>query len=149
MNMKGQIISYNPDELDFAYRFSSFKEDEFIISANFILKNEDPKVILKNKENANKGRKTNQPLKFRSAGSVFKNPKNFAAGYLIDKAGLKGTKIGDAEISTQHANFFINHGQASSNDILKLIRLAKEKSEEKFDIELELEIKLVGFEIEN
>ena len=88
-------------------------------------------------------------MKFRSAGSVFKNPKNFAAGYLIDKAGLKGTKIGDAEISTQHANFFINHGKASSNDILKLIRLAREKVREKFDIELELEIKLVGFEIEN
>ena len=149
MNMKGQIISYNPNDLDFAYRFSSFKEDEFIISANFILKNEDSKVILRNKNNANRGRKTSQPLKFRSAGSVFKNPKNFAAGYLIDKAGLKGTKIGDAEISTQHANFFINHGQASSNDILNLIRIAKEKVKKKFDIELELEIKLVGFEIES
>lgn len=149
MNMKGQVISYHPDELDFAYRFSSFKEDEFIISANFILKNEDPKVILRNKANANKGRKSNQPLKFRSAGSVFKNPKNFAAGYLIDKAGLKGTKIGDAEISTKHANFFINHGNASSKDILNLIKLAREKVREKFEINLELEIKLVGFEIEN
>tara|TARA_B100001248_G_scaffold260319_1_gene248217 strand:+ start:2444 stop:3352 length:909 start_codon:yes stop_codon:yes gene_type:complete len=149
MDMKGQIISYNSGDLDFAYRFSSFKEDEFIISANFILENEDPKVILRNKENANKGRKTNQPLKFRSAGSVFKNPKNFAAGYLIDKAGLKGTKIGDAEISTHHANFFINHGKASSNDVLNLIRLARERVKEKFDIELELEIKLVGFEIKN
>ena len=149
MNMKGQVISYHPDELDFAYRFSSFKEDEFIISANFILKNEDPKVILRNKENANKGRKSNQPLKFRSAGSVFKNPKNIAAGYLIDKAGLKGTKIGDAEISTKHANFFINHGNASSKDILNLIKLAREKVREKFEINLELEIKLVGFEIEN
>ena len=149
MNMKGQIISYSPNDLDFAYRFSSFKEDEFIISANFILKNEDPEVILRKKENANKGRKTNQPLKFRSAGSVFKNPKNFAAGYLIDKAGLKGTKIGDAEISTQHANFFINRGKASSSDILKLIRLAREKVRAKFNIELELEIKLVGFGVEN
>ena len=73
-------------------------------------------------------------MKFRSAGSVFKNPKNFAAGYLIDKAGLKGTKIGDAEISTHHANFFINHGNASSNDILSLIRLARKKVKEKFDI---------------
>ena len=53
MDMKGQIISYNPDDLDFAYRFSSFKEDEFIISANFILKNEDSKVIHRNKNNAN------------------------------------------------------------------------------------------------
>ena len=149
MDMKGQIISYFPNDLDFAYRFSSFKEDEFIISANFVLRNEDPKVILSNKENANQGRKTNQPLKFRSAGSVFKNPKNFAAGYLIDKAGLKGTKIGDAEISTQHANFFINHGKASSSDILKLINLARKKVREEFEIDLQLEIKLVGFEMED
>ena len=145
MNMRGQIISYHPNDLDFAYRFSSFKENEFIISASFNLKNEHPKIIIRNKENANTGRKTNQPLKFRSAGSVFKNPKEFAAGYLIDKAGLKGTKIGDAEISTQHANFFINHGKASSNDILDLIKLARETVREKFEIELELEIKLVGF----
>ena len=145
MTMRGEIISYSQDDLNFAYRFSSFKDDEFIVSANFTLEKENPKVILQNIEVANNGRKTNQPLKFRSAGSVFKNTKKFAAGYLIDKAGLKGTKIGDAEISTHHANFFINHGKASSNDILKLIKLARVKVKEKFDVNLELEIKLVGF----
>ena len=95
------------------------------------------------------GRKTNQPLKFRSAGSVFKNPKKFAAGYLIDKVGLKGTKIGDAEISKHHANFFINNGKASSSDILNLIELAKEKVKKEFNINLELEIKLIGFKEKN
>ena len=145
MTMRGEILSYSQNDLNFAYRFSSFKDNEFIVSASFTLEKEDPKVILQNIEYANNGRKTNQPLKFRSAGSVFKNTKNFAAGYLIDKAGLKGTKIGDAEISTHHANFFINHGQASSNDILKLIKLARIKVKEKFDVNLELEIKLVGF----
>ena len=145
MDMKGNIISYNPEDLDFAYRFSSFKKNEFILSAKFILKPEHPKIIQEKKDNANIGRKTNQPLKFRSAGSVFKNPENFAAGYLIDRVGLKGTKIGDAEISNHHANFFINHGKASSNDILSLIRLAKKRVKEKFNINLELEIKMVGF----
>ena len=145
MNMTGEIKSYNSNDLNFAYRFSSFKENEFIISAEFTLEKEDPRIILEKKNNANLGRKTNQPLKFRSAGSVFKNPKKFAAGYLIDKAGLKGTKIGDAEISKHHANFFINNGKASSNDIIDLIRLAKKKVKEEFNINLELEIKLVGF----
>ena len=149
MNMNGEIISYTPKDLNFAYRFSSFKENEFIISANFSLKEEDPKIIHQKKDNANKGRNTNQPLKFRSAGSVFKNPKKFAAGYLIDKVGLKGTQIGDAEISKHHANFFINHGKASSRDILNLIKLAKEKVKKEFNINLELEIKLIGFKEKN
>ena len=146
MNMKGEIISYTPNDLNFAYRFSSFKENEFIVSAKFILEKKDTKIINQKKDSANIGRKTNQPLKFRSAGSVFKNPKKFAAGYLIDKVGLKGKKIGDAEISKHHANFFINNGKASSNDILDLIRLAKEKVKKEFNINLELEIKLIGFE---
>ncbi len=145
MNMEGDIISYNPNDIEFSYRFSSFKNTEFIISANFILKKENAKIIQEKRDNANKGRKTNQPLKYRSAGSVFKNPKNYAAGYLIDQVGLKGTKIGDAEISNHHANFFINHGKASSTDILKLIELAKTKVKEKFNIKLELEIQMMGF----
>ena len=86
----------------------------------------------------------NQPLKFRSAGSVFKNPKNYAAGYLIDKVGLKGTKIGDAEISTHHANFFVNNGEAKSSDIEKLINKVKKTVNDKTGIDLELEIKIIA-----
>ena len=127
MNMKGEIISYTPNDLNFAYRFSSFKENEFIISAKFILEKKDAKIILQKKDSANTGRKTNQPLKFRSAGSVFKNPSEGAAGYFIDKAGLKGTKSGDAEISNVHANFFVNHGTATANDVVKLINIARKK----------------------
>ena len=85
-------------------------------------------------------------MRYRSAGSVFKNHKDYAAGYLIDNAGLKGTKIGDAEISTHHSNFFINHGNASASDISALIRIAREAVLKKFDIELELEIQTLGFE---
>ena len=106
----------------------------------------EPDIIMNKKLNASSGRKTNQPLKYRSAGSVFKNHKKYAAGYLIDSAGLKGTRIGDAEISKHHANFFINHGNASASDITTLIRIARKAVLEKFDIELELEIKTIGFE---
>ena len=106
---------------------------------------EKPEIIYERKKIASSGRKTNQPLRFRSAGSVFKNPKNYAAGYLIDKVGLKGKRIGDAEISTHHANFFINHGNATASDISELIQLAQNKVKDKFNIKLELEIKTIGF----
>ena len=146
MTSRGKIRSYKSSEIAFSYRFSSFKTDEFILLARFELKIEDPEVISNKRKKASSGRKTNQPLRFRSAGSVFKNPKDHAAGYLIDKVGLKGKRIGDAEISTHHANFFINHGNASASEITELIQLAKKAVLEEFDIELELEIKTIGFE---
>ncbi len=148
MTSKGKLKSYISNEIDFSYRHSSFRTDEFILLAKFELDYEKPDIIEKKKKIASKGRKTNQPLRFRSAGSVFKNPKNYAAGYLIDKAGLKGTRIGDAEISTHHANFFVNHGSATSSDITKLIRLARSNVLEQFGIELELEIRTLGIDKE-
>ena len=146
MNSKGELKKYEAGDIDFSYRFSSFTTDEFILLARFELEYEKPEIISEKRKVASSGRKTNQPLRFRSAGSVFKNPKGHAAGFLIDKAGLKGKRIGDAEISTHHANFFINHGNASASDITELIRLAKSAVLEEFNIELELEIKTIGFE---
>ncbi len=146
MTMEGEIKTYLPTEINFSYRFSSLKKEEFILEAKFRLHSAQPNKIKENKEKASSGRKTNQPLKFRSAGSVFKNPKDYAAGYLIDRAGLKGTRIGDAEISNHHANFFINHGNASASDITELIHLAKTTVYDKYKIMLELEIKTIGFD---
>ena len=146
MTMSGEINTFSNSDIDFSYRFSSFKKDEFILLARFKLQTEVPEIINHKKLKASSGRKTNQPLRYRSAGSVFKNHKDYAAGYLIDNAGLKGTKIGDAEISTHHANFFINHGNASASDISALIRIAREAVLKKFDIELELEIQTLGFD---
>ena len=80
---------------------------------------------------------------------IFKNPEKFPAGYLIDQAGLKGTKIGGAEISNHHANFFVNNGNASADDITQLIKLAKKSVFEKFEIKLELEIKTIGIKPES
>ena len=146
MNMSGEIKTYYPGDIDFAYRFSTLRTDEFVLLARFDLKEEDSIIIQEKRNKASKGRKTNQPLKFRSAGSVFKNPKENAAGYLIDQAGLKGTRVGNAEISKHHANFFVNHGQAKSSDITALIRLARKTVFEKFGIKLELEVKTIGFD---
>ena len=81
----------------------------------------------------------------RSAGSLFKNPKNNSAGKLLDEAGLKGFSIGDAKISEKHANFFINDGDASSRDMLMLIKKAHKEVKDKFNVNLSLEVKLMGF----
>ena len=130
MLMTGKTKIYQNHDIDFSYRNSTFPKDE----------------IQYDRAKASKGRKDTQPLRFRSAGSVFKNPKpDLAAGYLIDQAGLKGTRVGDAEISTKHANFFINHGKAKAKDIVSLILLAKKVVLEKFDVNLELEIRTLGF----
>ena len=145
MNLKGQIKIHNAQDISFGYRFSSFKDDEIILLARFKLQKEDSDIIQNKKNKASQGRRTNQPLKFRSSGSVFKNPENnHAAGYLIDKAGLKGTRIGNAEISHHHANFFINHGNASASDITSLIRIARKAVFKKYGLELELELKTIG-----
>ena len=149
MNMDGNIYKYDADDINFSYRNSTFKSNEFILSAKFILNKDDPNAIKEKRDFASKGRKSNQPLRYRSAGSVFKNTPTHAAGYLIDQAGLKGTRIGDAEISTHHANFFINKGSATASDVIALIELTKSTVLKKFDVELELEIKTIGFKNNN
>jgi UDP-N-acetylmuramate dehydrogenase len=144
--MDGKLIKRKANQINFSYRNSTFKKDEFILSATFELTEASKDKINKKKEIASKGRKTSQPLKYRSAGSVFKNPKgDFAAGYLIEQVGLKGYAIGNAQISDHHANFFINHGNAKAKDIMSLIKISKEKVFQKFNINLELEVRALGF----
>ena len=142
----GRLIKRRANQIDFSYRNSTFEKDEFILSATFELSEASKDNIEKKKEIASQGRKTSQPLKYRSAGSVFKNPNgNFAAGYLIEQVGLKGYKIGNAQISDHHANFFVNHGNARADDIMSLIKISKEKVFKQFNINLELEVKPLGF----
>ena len=145
MEMDGQEKQYQPGDISFSYRHSTFPDDEIVISAEFELIQSDKETVQENRAVASGGRKATQPLKFRSAGSVFKNPKEGAAGYYIDQAGLKGTKVGDAEISPIHANFFVNHGKAKASDVVALIRLARETVHDKFGIMLDLEVKPLGF----
>jgi UDP-N-acetylmuramate dehydrogenase len=89
-------------------------------------------------------RRTSQPHKVRSAGSVFKNPVGESAGRLIESVGLKGARIGDAQISEVHANFIVNVGNASACDVKALVKLAQERVEETRGIELEPEIRFIG-----
>ena len=145
INLKSEIQKIQKKDLNFSYRQSSFNKDDILLSAKFNLKKADKDIIKENFIDAQSGRKKSQPLNKRSAGSLFKNPKNNSAGKLLDEAGLKGFSIGDAKISEKHANFFINDGDASSRDMLMLIKKAHKEVKDKFNVNLSLEVKLMGF----
>ncbi|MBU4178459.1 MAG: UDP-N-acetylenolpyruvoylglucosamine reductase, partial [Actinobacteria bacterium] len=91
-------------------------------------------------------RRANQPLGMASAGSVFKNPPGAHAGYLIDRCGLSGRRVGGAVVSEKHANFIVNRGDATASDIRQLMGLVSGEVRSRSGIQLELEVKLVGFE---
>tara|TARA_B100001758_G_scaffold212512_1_gene196462 strand:+ start:1722 stop:2651 length:930 start_codon:yes stop_codon:yes gene_type:complete len=146
ISSKNELKKLLKEEINFSYRKSSFDKDDILLSADFNLRKAKEDIINENFVKAQTGRKDSQPLNKRSAGSLFKNPKDNSAGKLIDEAGLKGYSIGDAKISDKHANFFINDGKASSDDMLKLIKKAHNTVKEQFSIKLELEVKLMGFE---
>lgn len=140
-----QIIEkdFSKEDCKFSYRNSIFKNNPNLIIISAILelkKDSEENVKQKIKNNLSK-RMSKQPKGF-SIGSIFKNGEDFFAGELIEKAGLKGLQIGDAKISDEHANFIINLGKATSDDVLELIKIIKKEVKEKFSIDLEEEIKI-------
>ncbi len=138
--------SWPVEIFEFEYRSSGIKRNRMgavILTAQFNLKPGDPDDIQAQMDEYAAYRRMTQPPG-ASMGSMFKNPLGDYAGRLIEAAGLKGTRIGGAEISPVHANFFINHEGATASDVFKLIKLAQSKVAEKFGIELELEIELIG-----
>ena len=138
------IRTVEGDALDFGYRHSVFSEENAVIlSAVIALQAAEPEEIRAEMDDLMKRRKTSQPLEFASAGSTFKRPEGHFAGTMIDQCGLKGTHVGDAEVSTKHAGFVINKGEASCEDVLALIRQVQECVKEKFDVMLEPEVKII------
>ena len=141
---------YNREEMAYAYRDSILKRDlgagrgrRVVLSAELRLRPEAVDVLSARAEGFNAHRKERQPGG-ASTGSMFKNPENYYAGYLIDTAGLKGFRVGEAAISEKHANFFINDGQATAEDVRALIAEAWNSVRDQFGIEMELEVELVG-----
>ena len=132
-------------DMDFHYR-SSFlqKNPDFIcLEATLILKQGDPDAIMQLVEDRKKRRIESQPLEYPSAGSVFRNPEGDFAGRLIEEAGYKGKRIGDAMVSTKHANFVINVGHAKGEDIKELILEIKGAVKDKYNIDLKIEQEFV------
>ncbi len=141
---------YHLEDMDYGYRTSVLKGDHtetgprrVILSVELQLTPETVDVLTARAEGFTAHRKEKQPGG-ASTGSMFKNPENFYAGYLIETAGLKGFRVGGAHISEKHANFFINDGDATAEDIRALIAEAWNTVREQFGIEMELEVELVG-----
>ena len=148
LEIDSQIIrDYSRKDCLFAYRESIFKRDKglIILSAEFVFNKGFTYEIENRITRYLNYRKAKQPLGCFSAGSIFKNPEGYSAGKLIEKCGLKGRTRGDAKISEKHANFIINLGNATSEDVVFLINLAKQEVRKKFGIELEEEIEFLGF----
>jgi UDP-N-acetylmuramate dehydrogenase len=141
-NMK--LVRLKKEECGFGYRTSNLTND-IVIQAKFKFPPGDVEEMKKIRREILLKRNISQPVNFPNAGSIFKNPPGDYAGRLIEKAGLKGVCIGDAQISEKHANFIINKGNAKAMDVLELIKLAQTKVYEKFGIKLELEVRLIGF----
>jgi UDP-N-acetylmuramate dehydrogenase len=134
------------ERMGYAYRESALKRQPgqaVVLAARLKLTNGDPQTIKATMEQYSEQRRATQPPG-ASLGSMFKNPPGDYAGRLIEAAGLKGYRSGDAEISPVHANFFLNHGQATAADIEHLIQTARRKVLETSGVALELEIELVG-----
>ena len=142
-----QVKEIPLEKLKFDYRYSIFQANKNLIcvAANIKLEHGNHDEIASEiKENLLK-RKNSQPLEYPSAGSVFRNPEGNYAGKIIEELGLKGKNIGGAEISTKHANFIINKNNASSSDILNLIKLVQKEVKDKYKIDLKLEQQLVNW----
>jgi UDP-N-acetylmuramate dehydrogenase len=118
-------------------------EKAIVLSAELRLKNATKDSVSVKIEQFSERRKAAQPPG-ASMGSMFKNPDGDHAGRLIEAAGLKGTRIGNAEISPLHGNFFVNHGETKASDMRALIELVQKKVAEKFGVKLELEVELIG-----
>lgn len=145
INRRGEIVTHCADELNFAYRSSRFTDsDEVILSADFKLQNGDSSLIKARMDELMERRKSRQPLEYPSAGSTFKRPEGTFAGLVIEQSGLKGYTVGGAQISEKHANFVINKGGATADDIIRLISDVKKTVKEKTGFELECEIRIIG-----
>ncbi len=139
-------VSWPVEKMAYAYRTSTLKQhpgEAVVLAARLRLAPDDPDDVQARMDEFLASRRQTQPPG-ASMGSMFKNPPGDFAGRLIDAAGLKGTRVGGAEISAIHANFFVNNERATASDIAKLIALAQKKVYEQFGIELELEIERLG-----
>lgn len=145
ITLEGQIKEYSNEELEYSYRHSRFvNTNEIILYAILKLEKGNKQEIKSKMEELMLARKTKQPLEFPSAGSTFKRGKDFYASKIIEEAGLKGYKIGGAQVSTKHSGFVINVGNATASDVLELTQYMKKIVYDKFGKQLELEVEIVG-----
>ncbi len=145
LDKDGNIKTLSNEEQKFEYRNSIFSNNQYIVlSTKLKLKKGIYKEIKAKMDEYTEWRKEHQPLEYPSAGSTFKRGTDFITAKLIDECGLKGYNIGDAEVSTKHAGFVVNKGNAQAKDILNLVKYISEKVYEKFGKKIELEVQVIG-----
>jgi len=144
VTQRGEHIRFNRQEMVFSYRKSNLPPGTVVTQVRLRLsKGEEKEVGSRLRELVTK-RKKSQPSGYPNSGSMFRNPEGDFAGRLIEEAGLKGKKIGRAEISERHANFIVNHGGAKAEEVRELMEMARSEVKKKFGVELKPEVRLVG-----
>lgn len=144
INAEGKMDKMSAGELGLEYRASKIPTGSIILGANIKMRRDIKEDITKRIDAFLREKSERQPISKLSAGCVFKNPEGTSAGRLIDEAGCKGMRIGDVEVSAVHANFFINRGNASASDFIRLMDEVRTKVISIFGVELEPEIRIVG-----
>ncbi|SPJ15000.1 UDP-N-acetylenolpyruvoylglucosamine reductase [Syntrophobacter sp. SbD2] len=139
----GERRSIRRDQLTPGYRAMGIPESSIVLGARFKLRTCSTDIVKARVEQIIKNRRQTQPLRFHSAGSIFKNPVGRFAGSLIEKAGLKGYRIGDAEVSRKHANWIVNRGHALARDIIELVERIENEVYGIFGVRLEREIRIL------
>lgn len=145
VTVNGEIVKYSAEQLAFGYRHSIFQENGYAIcEVEIVLKEGKTEEIKEKMDGLTKRRESRQPLEMPSAGSTFKRPQGYFAGTLIEESGLKGFKVGGAQISLKHAGFVVNAGGATAEDVLKLIKEVQKRVYERHGIKLFPEVRMMG-----
>lgn len=137
------VRRYTCEEMEFGYRHSIIDESKIVLGAGMKLVHGNQDEIVQEMNRLKEARTSKQPLEYPSAGSTFKRPEGFFAGKLIEDSGLKGYSVGGAMVSDKHCGFVINYNDATCRDVLDLINYVKKTVKDKFDVDLEPEVKII------
>lgn len=141
---EGELLTRGREEMAFRYRTANIPKEHLVIEAKVVVRRDDKEKIKARVNDLQEKRKESQPGGAPNAGSIFKNPYEQSAGRLIETAGLKGRRVGDAMVSDKHANFIVNAGKATARDVLELMDIIKQRVLDTHGVRLEPEIKIIG-----
>ena len=144
MEPDGRCRVYNREEMAFGYRTSIVKTKPCVVLSTVLkLQKGDRSEISATMQELSEKRREKQPLEYPSAGSTFKRPEGYFAGKLIEDAGLRGYRVGDAQVSEKHCGFVVNRGKATCAEVLQLIEEVQKKVKEQFGVQLEPEVRII------
>ena len=141
----GDRLVLDKEKMELGYRSSIVQKERYIVlSAIFSFEKGEPAQIKAQMKELNRKRREKQPLEYPSAGSTFKRPEGYFAGKLIEDAGLRGYRVGDAQVSEKHCGFVVNRGHATAAQIRQLMQDVQDTVKEKFQVDLEPEVRMIG-----